>query len=278
MLAAGTIAALSFGSLAAFGLPTIKNFGLCTAFGILAALTVEMTFIPAIRVLMSPPSARQTEREKREEYFDPILEKLADVVRHRQASGRSSGCSRALIVVALHRRHAPRGGQQPGRAVLRGATRPVHGFRMADSRLAGTRVIQVLVEGDAPDAIKNPDGPAADGRAGDVHRPPAAPGRQGGLDRRPAQADEPGHRPERRRQAPRHGPGGRPVPPALLAWAATRRTSPASSTDGFQRAVITAYLKTDDFRAMKAMTVADAGGGRPPVRRACRSRRASAAA
>ena len=34
---------------------------------------------------------------------------------------------------------------------------PVHGFRMADARLAGTRVIQVLVEGDAPDTIKNPD-------------------------------------------------------------------------------------------------------------------------
>ncbi len=40
MLAAGTIASLSFGSLAAFGLPSIRNFGLCTAFGILAALTV----------------------------------------------------------------------------------------------------------------------------------------------------------------------------------------------------------------------------------------------
>ena len=81
MLAAGTIASLSFASLAAFGLPTIKNFGLCTAFGIVAALTVEMTFIPAIRVLMSPPSQEQTEREKREEYFDPILEKLAHTVR-----------------------------------------------------------------------------------------------------------------------------------------------------------------------------------------------------
>src|SRR6185369_8023790 len=81
MLAAGTIASLSFGSLAAFGLPTIKNFGLCTAFGILAALAVEMTFIPAIRVLLSPPSAHHTEREKREEFFDPLLEKLARVVR-----------------------------------------------------------------------------------------------------------------------------------------------------------------------------------------------------
>src|SRR6185295_13506081 len=81
MMAAGTIAALSFGSLAAFGLPTIKNFGLCTAFGIVAALVVELSFIPAIRVLLSTPSAEQTAREKREEYFDPILETLARTVR-----------------------------------------------------------------------------------------------------------------------------------------------------------------------------------------------------
>jgi predicted RND superfamily exporter protein len=74
MLAAGTIASLSFGSLAAFGLPSIKNFGLCTAFGILAALTVEMSFIPAIRVLLSAPSDRQTEREKKQVFLDPILE------------------------------------------------------------------------------------------------------------------------------------------------------------------------------------------------------------
>ncbi len=95
MLAAGTIASLSFASLAAFGLPTIKNFGLCTAFGIVAALTVEMTFIPAIRVLMSPPSQEQTDREKREEYFDPILEKLARIVRAGQGTPDPLGVRRA---------------------------------------------------------------------------------------------------------------------------------------------------------------------------------------
>src|SRR6185369_5520559 len=84
MLAAGTIAALSFGSLATFGLPSIKNFGLCTAFGIVAALTVEMTFIPAIRVLMSPPTKHQTDREQHKEWFDVILERLAEIVRQRR--------------------------------------------------------------------------------------------------------------------------------------------------------------------------------------------------
>jgi predicted RND superfamily exporter protein len=34
---------------------------------------------------------------------------------------------------------------------------PMHGFRLADERTAGTRVVQVLVEGKAPDAIKNPE-------------------------------------------------------------------------------------------------------------------------
>src|SRR5262245_44279474 len=81
MLAAGAIAALSFGSLAAFGLPSIKSFGLCTAFGITAALIVEMTFIPSVRVLMSPPTKEQTELEQHKEIFDTILERIADIVR-----------------------------------------------------------------------------------------------------------------------------------------------------------------------------------------------------
>src|SRR6266540_4945985 len=155
MLTAGTIASLSFGSLATFGLPTIKNFGLCTAFGIVAALTVEMTFIPAIRVLMKPPSQRQTDREKREEYFDPILEKLASVVR----TGKERPIlwvSVVVIALALAGLSRLEAGNTLGAQFFE-ANAPVHGFRMADSRLAGTRVIQVLVEGDAPDTIKNPE-------------------------------------------------------------------------------------------------------------------------
>ena len=143
MMAAGTIAALSFGSLAAFGLPTIKNFGLCTAFGIVAALTVEMTFIPAIRVLMKPPSERQTEREQQEEFFDPLLEKLANIVR--------AGKERPILWVFVgdhpgrpHRAGAAGGRQQPGRAVLREErprARVPHGRRAAggDAGHSGAR-------------------------------------------------------------------------------------------------------------------------------------------
>src|SRR5690606_22807088 len=51
MVAAGTIAALSFLSLLAMKVPSMQNFGLCTSFGIFAALIVELTFIPAVRIL-----------------------------------------------------------------------------------------------------------------------------------------------------------------------------------------------------------------------------------
>jgi hypothetical protein len=114
-----------------------------------------MTFIPAIRVLLSPPSARQTEREKREEYFDPILEKLADIVRHGRERPILWGFA-GLIVLALIGLTRLEAGNSLGAQFFE-ANAPIHGFRMADSRLTGTRVIQVLVEGEAPDAIKSPE-------------------------------------------------------------------------------------------------------------------------
>lgn len=155
MLAAGTIAALSFGSLVTFGLPSIQNFGLCTAFGIVAALIVEMTFIPAMRVLLSPPSERQTAREKREEFFDPILEFLARLVRQKKERP-ILWVFGGLIVLAAVGVFQLQAGNSMGAQFFE-SNAPVRGFRMADARLTGTRVIQVLVEGKEPDAIKDPE-------------------------------------------------------------------------------------------------------------------------
>ncbi len=55
MITAGIVAAASFASLLTFQLKTFQSFGLFTAFGILSALILEMTFIPAARSLMRPP-------------------------------------------------------------------------------------------------------------------------------------------------------------------------------------------------------------------------------
>jgi predicted RND superfamily exporter protein len=255
MLAAGTIAALSFGSLAAFGLPTIKNFGLCTAFGVLAALTVEMTFIPAVRVLLSPPSERQTSREQHEEFFDPILDKLAALVR--------SGGERpilvvfgVIIVIALGGlARLPVGNSLGAQFFERNA--PVHGFRMADARLAGTRVIQVLVDGDAPDAIKNPDVLRRMDQLGTfiAHQPLPIGKVVSIVDllKQMGQVLEGGE------------PGSGKIPATaqgvaqyllLYSMGGEEEDLGRLVDHDFQRAVITAYVRTDDFRSMKAMTVA----------------------
>ena len=63
MLAAGTIAALSFCSLATFRTATIRTFGLFTGFGIISAMVIELTIIPAVRALLPAPRLRERERE-----------------------------------------------------------------------------------------------------------------------------------------------------------------------------------------------------------------------
>jgi len=49
MLTAGLIASLSFFSLTVFEIRSIKTFGIFTGVGILSTLTLEMTFLPALR-------------------------------------------------------------------------------------------------------------------------------------------------------------------------------------------------------------------------------------
>ena len=253
MLAAGTIASLSFGSLAAFGLPSIKNFGLCTAFGILAALTVEMTFIPAIRVLMSPPSPRQTEREKREEYFDPILEKLASIVRN----GRERPifwvfvCLIVVALVGVRRLET----NNSLAATFFESNGPMHGFRMADSRLAGTRVIQVLIEGDARDAIKDPKVLRRIDELGTfIAKQPLPIGKVVSIVdllkqmSRVMDNSETGTLPDSVQGVAQYL--------LLYSMGGDEKDLNRLVDHEFQNAVITVYLRTDDYRAMKALTVA----------------------
>src|SRR5262249_59441365 len=55
MVTAGLIAAAGFASLATFDVNSIRVFGLLMAAGIVSALAIEMTFIPAGRALIPAP-------------------------------------------------------------------------------------------------------------------------------------------------------------------------------------------------------------------------------
>ncbi|MHB8455176.1 MAG: outer membrane lipoprotein-sorting protein [Acidiferrobacterales bacterium] len=64
MLAAGATAALGFFSLIVFSIPTVRTFGVVTGAGILSALILEMTLIPAVRSLLRPPRDEQLLRRR----------------------------------------------------------------------------------------------------------------------------------------------------------------------------------------------------------------------
>jgi uncharacterized protein len=252
MLAAGAIASLSFASLAAFGLPSIKNFGLCTAFGIVAALAVEMTFIPAVRMLMSPPSKHQTEREQHKELFDPLLEKVAELVRQ----GRERPImwvSLAVIVVASVGVTQLQAGNSLGAQFFE-TNAPVRGFRLADSRMAGTRVVQVLIEGNTQDVIKDPKVLRAMDKLADViaHQPLPV-GKVVSIVDVLKQMSRVINNDEKAAEIP---DSPEAVAQFLLLYSMSGDENDlARLVDGeFKSAVITAYIRTDDFRMMKSMT------------------------
>ena len=94
---AGFIAAAGFASLASFGVPAVRDFGLLAAWGIVSALVIELTFIPACRVLLPAPRAAEARREREHTFLAPALEALGGAVeRH---PGRTLGVAAVLVGV-----------------------------------------------------------------------------------------------------------------------------------------------------------------------------------
>ncbi len=79
MITAGLIASASFASLLTFQLKTFQAFGLFTAFGILSALFLELTFIPALRSVLKP-SQKKLKKPEKEDSIDRFLIALASAI------------------------------------------------------------------------------------------------------------------------------------------------------------------------------------------------------
>ncbi|MGH7461322.1 MAG: MMPL family transporter, partial [Longimicrobiales bacterium] len=74
MTAASCVAALSFASLAVFKIPAIRSFGLFISVGVVCGLAIELTFIPALRLLVQPP--KETLSSKRTAW-DRLISRLS---------------------------------------------------------------------------------------------------------------------------------------------------------------------------------------------------------
>lgn len=154
MIAAGVIAAASFLSLLVFGIQSIRTFASFSALGILSALVIELTFIPAIRAMLPPPGPRAVALEHKRTIWDRMIDRLVNVVMSPR---------RGLVIVA---------GVMLAAIAAGGATlivndNSVRSFFIPDlsirqddavlnGHLAGTNTLYIFIEGEQDDAIKNP--------------------------------------------------------------------------------------------------------------------------
>jgi predicted RND superfamily exporter protein/outer membrane lipoprotein-sorting protein len=154
MLTAGLVAALGFFSLITFDVATIRTFGIFTGLGILAALLIELTFIPALRSYLPPPPAtRPVSRVESHRMWDKLSSCLATIV----LADRKTIVAAFLLVAAtssvgllvINRENSTKsyfGGDLPIRQQ----------DRFLNGKLAGTNTLYVVFQGDRPDRMKDP--------------------------------------------------------------------------------------------------------------------------
>ena len=63
-----------------FKISTVRTFGIFTGIGVLAALILEMSFIPALRSVLAPPSDAERTREKNRRIWDKATKAIANWV------------------------------------------------------------------------------------------------------------------------------------------------------------------------------------------------------
>ena len=154
MLTAGLIATITFYSLAATGIAMVKHFGVFAGSGVLGAMALELTLIPALRALLPPPKQLEADNERRAGVLDRFLLWVA----HNLVGGRARwvvGTGLVLLAIAaygltfLHVDNRIKDYHRPGSE-----------FRVHDDilnqRFGGTNSILFLVETAAPDGLKDP--------------------------------------------------------------------------------------------------------------------------
>lgn len=153
MILAGVMAALGFASLALFEIRTVRVFGLITAAGILSALVIEMTFIPAIRSFFPPPRSVRT-KESQQSFMDRMIVWLSATVLARPKTILMIGIaisifsilgSLKLVVNNSFNAAMPKG----------------HPYRSAEVAInrffGGANTMNILVDANQVDGIKRPD-------------------------------------------------------------------------------------------------------------------------
>lgn len=151
-IATGLIAGLSFLSLAAIGTTSMRVFGVFTGFGILAAVAIEMSLIPAVRRLThgKRPDRRPPRQNNR------FLEQVANITTSRRGAIAVLTAYGGIVLVC-----AALSSSVQVNTSLKGAFSQQDPIHIADdeinAKFAGTNSLILLVEGAEPGAITRPD-------------------------------------------------------------------------------------------------------------------------
>ena len=160
MLTAGLVAALGFFSLITFEIATIRTFGIFTGLGILSALMIELTFIPALRsYLPAPPPQTKVQSkaaavESREnQIWDRLAGRLTALVTQRYKLVIS--CFAVLACVAvLAASNVSR--ENSTKSYFGEGLQLRQDDRLLNQKLAGTNTLYVVFQGSHADHMKDP--------------------------------------------------------------------------------------------------------------------------
>ena len=153
MLTAGLVAALGFFSLMTFEITNIRTFGLFTGLGILSALLIELTFIPALRSYLPAPKPRLVEGASQTRFWDRLSLALTRLViqRHRAiiVGFAILGVLATVAMSNINRENSTKSYFGEGLQLRQED-------RVLNDKLAGTNTLYVVFRGDRADHMKDP--------------------------------------------------------------------------------------------------------------------------
>lgn len=153
MVIACCVASAGFFSLATFGIPAVQDFGIMAGLGILSAMVLELSFIPAMRVLLRDPRVPSGEGGEVGGLLGKTLDGLSAAVL------RSPGIVLLIVFVAVVgvALGIPRIEVNTSfRSWFAKDTPAIKADRIIRRDFTGTSTIRILIEGDAPDALLDP--------------------------------------------------------------------------------------------------------------------------
>lgn len=146
-----TVAA--FASLITFNLKTFQAFGLFTAFGVLSALVLELTFIPALRSILRP--SRRKRAVAGPDLLDRFLTRLAAQVNGRGRRVILTVSALFLVVSAVGASKVEV--SNSNRSQFFESTPLRQDERALNEKFAGTSTFYVLLEAKKEDVLKSPE-------------------------------------------------------------------------------------------------------------------------